>query len=86
MKSCLRSYPEESLRQGSQPVPHPTVCQHRLQAEHAVAHVAVAQHVVAARVGRDGPADGGGAPRSPVRREQAVRRGRGLLHRLDGGA
>ena len=84
-EELLEVIPRGVLAQRPQPVPHPTVGQYGLEAQHLLAHVSVTQDVVAARVGGDGSAHGGRAPRPPVGSEQAVLGGRRLLHRLDGG-
>ncbi len=68
------------LAQGAQPVPQAPVGQHRFQPEHLVARVAVAQHVDAARIGREVAADLAAAFGAERKGEQAVRLRRRALH------
>ena len=60
---------------------HGAVGKHGFEAEHHLAHHAVADHAVAAGVGRRVTADRGGAARTEVEREHQALPLRGLLHR-----
>ena len=60
------------LAEPAQPVPHPAVGQHDLEAEHQLAGHAVAQHRGAAGVGREVAADGAAALGAQRHREEPV--------------
>ena len=62
------------------------VGQHRLQPQHHLAHHAVAQHPVAAGVGRDVAADGGRAAGAQVQRQEQARGVGGLAGGLQNAA
>ena len=74
------------LAQAAQPVPEAPVGQRDLEAEHQLAHVAVAQHADAAGIGRDVAADLAGALGAQREREQPVGVARRLLDRLENAA
>ena len=69
------------LAQAAQAVPDAAVGQHHLEPEHQLARVAVAQHVDAARVGREVAADLAAALGGERERETGARPLGGLLHR-----
>ena len=77
---------EVVLAQGREAVPEGSVGEHDLEAEHLLAHHAVAQHVDAAGVGRDDAADLAGALRADRDRQEQVARGDGVLDRLEDAA
>jgi hypothetical protein len=70
------------LDQGPQAIEHGAVGQHRFQPHHQFARHAVADHAVAAGVGRDVAADRATAARSEVQREHQPLRVELLLQRL----
>ena len=70
------------LAQAPQPVPDAPVRQHHLEAQHQVAHGAVAQHLHAAGVGRDVAANLAGALGAEAQREQPVGAVGGVLDLL----
>lgn len=74
------------LHQRPPAVPHRAVGEYRLDTHDVVAHVAVTNDVVAARVGGDRAADGRGAAGAPVGGELAAGGMGGVLDCLDGDA
>ena len=60
------------LAQTAQAVPHAPIRQHRLDAENKIAHHAIAQHLHAARIGRNQAPDHRHALRAKRQREQPV--------------
>ena len=59
--SCLRSKPRLSFFNGTSWLSHRAIGQHRLQPQHLRTHRTMAQHLRAAGIGRDQPADRGRA-------------------------
>ena len=74
------------LAQPSEAIPDAAVGQNHLQPEHEVAHVAVAQNLHAAGVGRDVAADLAGPFRAEAQREKAVGALGGVLDLLENDA
>jgi hypothetical protein len=72
------------LAEAAQQIEHAPVRQHHFESQHQLAHIAVAQHVYAAGIGRNVATDGATTLRRETEREIAIRlTRRGLQMRKD---